>query len=481
MATFHIENFGCRATWADAAAIARQFSQRGYARAGHSAAADVLVLNTCTVTADADAGARQAIRRAHRANPSARIVVTGCYAQRAPEELAAITGVSLVVGNSHLTEIAALCEARGHSPARENGGASLAFGELSVNEPLHSTGFVPLTAFNGEAALRSPSHVAAVIAGDIFARKELALADAAWGDEACRTRPVLKIQDGCDQRCAYCVIPFVRGRSRSLAPAGVVAEVQRLVAGGAKEIVLSGINLGSYGRDLAPRSDASGRHAGLIEVLRRILDKTSLERLRLSSIEPMDVTRDLLDLFASTDRLARHFHIPLQSGSDRLLRAMHRWYKAAHYAQRVKLVRELLPGAGIGADVIAGFPGETDEDHRATMELIAALPFTYLHVFSFSSRPGTEAARLLEQERAPQVPPAVVKQRVHELRALAAAQAAAFRAAHAGHTLRALTLHTKGEDARGPWTDAICDNYLKVRVPGHQPANQWRHVALDRK
>lgn len=478
MATFHIQNFGCRATWADAAAIARQFSQRGYAWAEHCAAADVLVLNTCTVTADADASARQAIRRAHRANPSARIVVTGCYAQRAPDELAAIAGVALVAGNSHLTEIAALWEAREQASARENGRASLVFGELSVNKPPHSTGFVPLTALNGGAALHSPSSMAAVVAGDIFARKEFAVADAAWGDEACRTRPVLKIQDGCDQRCAYCVIPFVRGRSRSLAPERVVAEVQRLVASGAKEIVLSGINLGSYGRDLAPRPDASGPRAHLIEVLQRILNETSLERLRLSSIEPMDVTRDLVELFASTDRLARHFHIPLQSGSNRVLRAMHRWYKTAHYAERIKLVREWLPGAGIGADVIAGFPGETDEDHRATLEFIAALPFTYLHVFSFSSRPGTEAARLIEQERTPQVPPAVIKQRVRELRALAAAKAAAFHATHGGQTLRALTLHTRGEDAAGPWTEAICDNYLKVRVPGRHPANQWRHVPM---
>lgn len=470
MATFHIENFGCRATWADAAAIARQFNVRGYTRAEHSAAADVLVLNTCTVTADADAGARQAIRRAHRANPSARIVVTGCYAQRAPEELAEIAGVSLVIGNSHLMEVAALCETREQAPASENGG-----------KPPHSTGFVPLQALQIGLPSGSDPALAPIVTKDIFARKEFALADAAHGDETCRTRPVLKIQDGCDQRCAYCVIPFVRGRSRSLAPERVVAEVHRLVAGGAKEIVLSGINLGSYGRDLAPRPDASGRRADLLAVLRRILRETSLERLRLSSIEPIDVTRDLVKLFASTDRLARHFHVPLQSGSDRVLRAMHRWYKAAHYAERVKLVRDLLPGAGIGADVIAGFPGETDEDHRATMEFIEVLPFTYLHVFSFSSRPGTEAARLIEQGRVPQVPPAVIKQRVRELRALAAAKAAAFRAAHAGQTLRTLTLHTHGQDAGGPWTEAICDNYLKVRVPGRHPANQWRHVPIEQK
>jgi threonylcarbamoyladenosine tRNA methylthiotransferase MtaB len=267
------------------------------------------------------------------------------------------------------------------------------------------------------------------------------------------------------------VIPFVRGRSRSALPEQVLADVRRLVAGGAKEIVLSGINIGSYGRDLEPRADLQG-------LLRRILEDTEVERLRLSSIEPMDVTRELVELFASNGRLARHFHVPLQSGSDRVLRAMHRWYKAAHYAERVKLIRALIPAAGIGADVIAGYPGETEEDHRATVEFIASLPFTYLHVFGFSPRPGTEAARRIEQERVAQVPATAIKRRVRELRALAAEKTAAFRAAQAGQPLRALTLHTQSEDAGGPWTAAITDNYLTLRVPGHLPANQWYNPVM---
>jgi threonylcarbamoyladenosine tRNA methylthiotransferase MtaB len=262
------------------------------------------------------------------------------------------------------------------------------------------------------------------------------------------------------------VIPFVRGRSRSLPPDAAVEEVRRLVAGGAKEIVLSGINIGSYGRDLEPRAD-------LLDLLRRILDETTVERLRLSSIEPADVTRELVELFASSERLARHFHVPLQSGSDRVLRAMHRWYKAAHYAERVKLIQETLPGAGIGADVIAGFPGETDEDHRTTMAFVASLPFSYLHVFGYSERPGTEAARLLAQERVEAIPPAAIKRRVRDLRALGARKAAAFRALHAGKPLRALTLHTQGESAGGPWTAALTDNYLTLRLPGRLGANQW--------
>jgi len=449
MATFHIENFGCRATYADAAAIELQFLERGYARASEAARADVVVLNTCTVTADADAAARQAIRRAHRENPAARIVVSGCYAQRAPEELAAIAGVSVVVGNSHLSELAGLLIERKQAPARPDG------------EPLRSDGFVPASALlNGE----NDSHRQY---GGGSLPKDRATSEGGW--EGQRTRPVLKIQDGCDQRCAYCVIPFVRGRSRSLPPDAAVAEVQRLVAGSAKEIVLSGINIGSYGRDLSPRAD-------LLQLLRRILEETTIEQLRLSSIEPVDVTRELVEFFASSERLARHFHVPLQSGSDRILRAMHRWYKAAHYAERIGLIHAVLPSAGIGADVIAGFPGETEDDHRATMDFIALLPFSYLHVFGYSERPGTEAARLIAQERAEPVAPKVIKRRVRELRELGAMKAAAFRTNQASEPLRALTLHTQGESPSGPWTAALTDNYLTVRLAGRVPANEWHEV-----
>jgi threonylcarbamoyladenosine tRNA methylthiotransferase MtaB len=443
MATFHIENFGCRATYADAAAIEQQLLERGYARAREAGKAELVVLNTCTVTADADAAARQAIRRAHRENPAARIVVSGCYAQRAPEELAAIRGVSLVVGNAHLTEIADLAAQSSRSAPSAPGTAS-SLVQIAVEPSDRMAGGGTHTRKDGQAwtpLLRE------------------------------RTRPILKIQDGCDQRCAYCVIPLVRGRSRSLVPEQAVAEVRRLVAGGAKEIVLSGINLGSYGRDLIPRAD-------LLSLLQRILDQTTVERLRLSSIEPVDVTRELVELFASNARLARHFHVPLQSGCDRILRAMHRWYKAAHYAARIKLIHEMLPGAGIGADVIAGFPGETDDDHRATMSFAESLPFSYLHVFGYSERPGTEAARLLEQGRAAPVAPGVIKQRVRELRTLSARKAAEFRASQAGVPHRALTLHTQGQAAAGPWTAALTDNYLTIRLPGRLRANQWREATL---
>jgi len=278
-----------------------------------------------------------------------------------------------------------------------------------------------------------------------------------------RTRPILKIQDGCNNRCSYCVIPFVRGRSRSLTPDAVVGEVRMLGKAGAKEVVLSGINLGSYGRDLVPRATLAG-------VAQRILAETDIGQLRFSSIEPQDITEDFIALVGCSDRLARHFHIPLQSGCDRILRAMHRWYRTELYADRIDLVRRLLPDAAIGADVIVGFPSETDADFRATVEFIERLPFTYLHVFSFSARPGTAAAALGDA-----VPLQTIRQRARELRDLGQQKAAAFRASQAGRTARALTLARGGDT----WTEALTGNYLRVRVAGRHPANLWRNVCVE--
>jgi threonylcarbamoyladenosine tRNA methylthiotransferase MtaB len=441
MTTFSIENFGCRATDADAAALRAELVASGLEIVKEHARADVVVLNTCTVTASADSQARDAVRKIHRANPAARIAVTGCYAQRAPEELAALEGVAWVVGNSHQTQIPAVLE------------QTISLSACATNSPAGD--FVPLVRLDGEAMslARGP---AKILTGDIFAQSTVQVAPPALGGVD-RTRPILKIQDGCNNRCSYCVIPFVRGRSRSLEPVNVMEEVRKLVDAGAKEIVLSGINLGAYGRDLTPRVELS-------TVVERILDETPLERLRFSSMEPHDITEDFVALLASSDRIAPHFHIPLQSGSNRILRAMHRWYRAEHYAERLHIIRRYLPGAAIGADVIVGFPGESDADFQATVEFIERLPFTYLHVFSFSERPGTEAAKLLER-----VEPGVVQKRARALRALAVKKSGAFRTSQAGSTQRALTLARGSED----WTESLTGNYLKVRINGRRPANQW--------
>jgi len=444
MTTFYIEQFGCRATQADGAALERQLLDRGCSVARGRSQADIVVVNTCTVTASADAQARDAIRKLHAANPHVRVIVTGCYAQRAPEELSELPGVAWVVGNSHKAQIPELLERNSPSP-----------------EFPRSDDFLPLSAIS-PLPLAQSERSAEILVGDIFEQQTL-LTTPVFGGEGNHTRPTLKIQDGCNSRCSFCVIPFVRGKSRSLPPDTVIRELQRLTEAGYREMVLSGINLGTYGRDLSPRVEFE-------ELLRRILDETAVERLRVSSIEPMDVTRDLIELFASTARLAQHFHMPLQSGADRILAAMHRWYRAEHYARRVELIRERLPHAAIGADVIAGFPGETEEDHAATLAFIEALPFTYLHVFSYSKRPGTKAAVLSNH-----VPGAVVKRRARELRALGERKAAAFRQAQLGRELRVLTLHASADD-RMVGTPALSTNYLRLLVEGVFPANQWLDV-----
>jgi threonylcarbamoyladenosine tRNA methylthiotransferase MtaB len=452
MPSFFIEQFGCRATQADGAALERQLLDRGCTSAPTPAAADIVVINTCTVTAAADAQARDAIRKLHVANPTVRVIVTGCYAQRAPEELAALPGVSWVVGNSHKPQIPQLIDSfPGAAPA-------VSSNDFFPAAALLTDSTVPFHSFVG--AQHVAPHRDKILTSDIFQQHSL-LSAPVLGGEGNHTRPTLKIQDGCNSRCSYCVIPFVRGRSRSLPPDTAIHEIHRLSESGYCEIVLSGINLGAYGRDLSPRVEFEG-------LLRRILDETSVERIRISSIEPLDVTQDLVDLFASTDRIAQHFHMPLQSASDRILAAMHRWYRAEHYARRVELIHDRLPHAAIGADVITGFSGESEDDHAATLAFIERLPFTYLHVFSFSKRPGTKAAHLSNE-----LPGATIKRRARELRALSESKSAAFRQSQIGRTLRVLTLRREdpAEGLEMDTTPALSSNYLRVRVNGSHPAN----------
>ena len=415
MGKYFVQNFGCRATQADGAALETLLAAKGFEASGDRAAADLVILNTCTVTASADEDARHTIRRVHRENPAARILVTGCYAQRAPEELACFPGVEWVVGNSHKTQIA----------------------ELVTLEPLTLEPHV------------LPYH-GAIHVGDIFAQHDFLSApvEDAAGD---RTRPNLKIQDGCNNRCSFCVIPFVRGRSRS-APVEQVLKQVRGLAGRYREIVLSGINLGRWGRE----PGSAMRLAGLIRLL---LAETDAARLRLSSIEPMDWSDDLLGLMAESPRIARHVHAPLQSGSDRILRRMFRKYRPHHYAARILKARALMPDAAIGADVMAGFPGETDADFEESRRFIDALPFTYLHVFTYSERPGTPAA--LEADS---VPFPVRKARNRILRDLAARKNLAFRQSMVGSAVRAVTLHEP--------CAALTENYLKVELAGPREPNQ---------
>jgi threonylcarbamoyladenosine tRNA methylthiotransferase MtaB len=409
---FFVQNFGCRATQADGAALEAMLADKGLESSAERRVADLVVLNTCTVTSSADDDVRQTIRRVHRENPDAKILVTGCYAQRAPDELAGMPGVEWVVGNSHKTQIA----------------------EIVTAAPYHGN-----------------IHI-----GDIFEQRDFLSApvEDASGE---RTRPNLKIQDGCNNRCSFCIIPFVRGRSRSAPAEQVIAQVRSLAAR-YREVVLSGINLGRWGRE-------PGSKMRLVDLVRRLLAETPVERLRLSSVEPMDFSDDLLHLLAESKRMAAHVHAPLQSGCDRTLRRMHRKYRPRHYADRVQKARALMPDAAIGADVMVGFPGETDAEFEESRQFMAAMPFTYLHVFTYSERPGTPAA-----DETVQVPIAVRKERNRILRQLAADKNRAFRERMVGRTLSAVTLDGGL---------ALTANYLKVELSAQREANLLIDVRID--
>ncbi len=400
MRTFHIQNFGCRATQADGAAIETLLAQRGLAAADGAAGADLVVLNTCTVTSNAEVDVRNAVRRVHRANPGARILVTGCYAQRAPQELAALPGVSWVVGNSHKTRIPEIVE--------ESAGA-----------------------YHGQI------HI-----GDIYAEREFLSmpVEAGSGD---RTRPNLKIQDGCNNRCSFCIIPSVRGYSRSM-PADEVVRQVRGLSRGYREVVLTGINLGRWGRE-------SGTRPRLADLLGRLLEETDVERLRISSVEPMDWSDELIGRMAGSPRIARHIHMPLQSGSDAVLKRMRRRYRARHYRERLARAHAAMPEAGVGADVMTGFPGETESEFQETVALVESLPFTYLHVFTYSERPSTDAAAL-----GGQVPHQVRKRRTRLLREIAARKNLEFRRRMVGRTLSSVTLTEP--------RIALSGNYLRIEM-----------------
>lgn len=446
MAEYHVENFGCRASRADGEAIAAGLRLAGLSEAADARSAGVVVLNTCSVTAEADRGARAYLRRVRRANPQARVVFTGCYAQRAPEEVAKLDGVAAVVGNSHKSKVVE---------------AALGFGGARAPR---QAGFVPIHNLLETAA---PRQAAFLWHDPLFAHAELAALP--FASDARQTRPNLKVQEGCGNRCSFCVIPTTRGPSRSVSLGDALRGVEAFAESGGKELVLSGINLGRWGRDLSP----SSRFEDLVAA---ILERTSLPRLRISSVEPMDWSPGLIALFeqygaGGSPRLARHAHLPLQSGSDAILRAMHRRYRPWHYAARVREIRAKSPAAAIGADVMIGFPGETDALFQETHDFVAALPLTYLHVFPFSARPGTAAFAL---HAANPVPGEAVNERKAALKALIAAKSKPFRQSFVGSTLSVVTL--AGDDASR--ADALSDNFLKVAVEGVFPPNRLLQVRL---
>ena len=449
--SFHVEHFGCRAARADGEAIGDRLRSEGHC-IQQATQADLVVVNTCSVTAEADRAARAFIRRAHRLNPNARIVVTGCYAQRAPQELAAMAGVAAVVGNSH----------KALAPG-------IALSLMGLPSPQAETGLIQINA--AQAASAPPQ---TIWADDRFAHSFLEEAQLLPGAQ---TRPNLKIQEGCGNRCSFCVIPQTRGGSKSLPATNVLRQVEGFVAGGGNELVLSGINLGRWGRDLQAESKVVPN--SLAALVRQIFTKTALPRLRLSSIEPMDWDADLIALMAEFggSRLARHAHLPLQSGSDAVLRRMHRRYRPWHYAEKVSaLLCAAGPELTLGADVMAGFPGETDAEFEETVAFIRALPFGYLHLFPFSPRPNTKAWTL-HAERP--VPRGGVEERMAVLRDLAAEKSLSHRGQFLGRQVEAITLHTAADRAGVGRTSAMTENFLPMEIENLLlPANRLVRVRV---
>ncbi len=404
---FSIVTFGCRVNQADSLAIEDCFLSRG-AEPAATDAADVVIVNTCSVTASADQGARQAIRRIARENPAAKIVVTGCYATRRPDEVAALPGVARVIANGDKDDLA--------------------------------------------------DHLSELTTAERYAGGDGACGGSLHPGVLGRTVLTLRVQTGCEQRCSYCIIPSTRGHSRSRPLSHVLTDIDRAVDAGYKEIVIAGVHLGSYGRDLDDGTTlerlvlALSRHPGNV-------------LFRLSSLEPMDCTRAIVRLVAESERLAPHFHLPLQHGSDAMLLRMRRPYTSSVYRSLLDDIHSRMPHASIGTDVIVGLPGERDEHFVRTIELLEQLPLSHVHVFPYSDRPGTEATGLREK-----VVGTDIRERGRAVRDVGARLTNAFQARQLGTVRRALTVDDGSR--------AVTDNYLKVHLEAGRERNEWVNVAI---
>jgi threonylcarbamoyladenosine tRNA methylthiotransferase MtaB len=445
------------------------------------AAADVVVVNTCAVTARAEFSDRQLIRRAVRRHPNARIVVTGCWAQIDPDVIATIPGVDLVVGLADRDRLGVLIDGLGRrsdpgektarpapatqAPASQvwaspatlcTAPGSPAPGDAVPGASATTTPGTTISAPVGAAGVsRSPRDDGGGVASRIHVtdvRAGASMEPAPFARVTGRSRAFLKIQDGCQHRCAFCIVPLARGPSRSRQPEAIIDQARALVEAGHPEIVLTGVDLGHYGVDLTPRMSL----AALLQSLDRI---RGLRWVRLSSVLPAYFTPDLLEAVVGLQVVAPHLHVPLQSGSDRVLRRMRRPYNTAIYARLVERLAEAIPGLGLGTDLIAGFPGETDADAAQTEAFVAALPFSYLHVFTYSDRKGTEAVRLSDH-----VPTRVIAERGRRLRGLGETKARAFRERVRGTSQEVLVLGTR--DRRAGRLTGLTGNYVEVLFDG---------------
>ena len=402
--TVSFATLGCKTNQFESAAMQETLEKAGYRVVAFEAGADLVIVNTCTVTNATDAQSRNLVRRARRHNPDCRVVVTGCYAQVDPEALRALPGVGLVIGNEEKKALLEYLEG-------EVAGSGIVVSDIRQAEAVC---LPPLTSFAG------------------------------------RSRAFVQIQNGCDAFCSYCIIPYARGASRSAAADEIVRQVAGLVEAGFREVVLTGIHIGGYGADLA-------EPLTLLDLVRRLEAETGVHRLRLGSIEPTEVTDALLAHLASSTIVCPHFHIPLQAGDDEILQRMGRTYDTAFFASLVQRISRALPDAAICLDVITGFPGETDAAFARSLEFIAALPVTDLHVFPYSRRPGTPAAGLPDQ-----VPGDVSRARAEALRQLAAAKHRAFAERFINRELEVVV----ESGSKAGRLKGISRNYLDIRFSG---------------
>lgn len=413
-----VVTLGCKTNQFESAAMSEQLTNAGYRQVDFEAGAELVIVNTCTVTAATDSQSRNLIRRARRMNPQARVVVTGCYAQVDPQALADLPGVALVIGNeekkdflARLTDLDVDCTQVAVADIRN----------VDEAQPL------PLSSFEQ------------------------------------RSRAFVQIQNGCDAFCSYCIIPYARGRSRSVAAADVVQQVENLSAAGYPEIVLTGIHIGNYGKDLHPQLE-------LLDLLRQIEGSVFSGRLRLGSIEPTELPAELLDYITAAEWICPHYHIPLQAGDDDVLQKMNRHYTTGFFRQLLTDIRTRQPHAAIGLDIITGFPGETEQQFGTTCELLTELPFTHLHVFPFSRRPGTPAAEMKQQ-----LPGNVIKQRAAVLRAIGDQKLAEYSQMFVG---RQLEIIIEGGEVDGR-KKGLSPNYLSVWVPAAEiEQGQCRLVSI---
>jgi threonylcarbamoyladenosine tRNA methylthiotransferase MtaB len=411
--TVAFHTLGCKLNFSETSSLSRMLETEGFEKKEFDELADVYVINTCSVTDNADKECRQLVRRIQRKAPDSFVVITGCYAQLKPAEIASIPGVDLVLGAAEKFNIARHIR------------------ELAKGDP------------------------ARICSCDI---DEVSGFHSSWSVND-RTRTFLKVQDGCDYTCSFCTIPMARGKSRSDSIANVVRNAEELAAAGVKEIVLTGVNLGDFGKGpdgSGTTLPVNGREENFFQLVKELDKVAGISRYRISSIEPNLLTNEIIEFVANSDKFMPHFHIPLQSGSNKTLAAMRRRYKRELYAERVSLIKKLMPHCAIGVDVIVGFPGETEEDFRETFEFLHSLDVSYLHVFTYSERDNTHALEIK-----PVVPMSVRNERNKALRNLSYMKLQYFTNQHSGQTRKVLFEH---EDKNG-MMEGYTDNYIRISAP----------------